>query len=479
MPSLVRRKIAVALVISTLVLSIPGVARAGLATAPLSLSGTAGDKQVALIWSAPSSNGGENISDYTIEYSTNLGTSWSTVIRSASTNVSWTVTGLTNNTTYSLRVSAVNGSGTGPASNVITATPFVVHTPNDAATYSACPTGLISTAGFTDTSSTDVDCIFYYGVTKGTTTTTYSPNDSVSRWQMALFLTRLASKSGSSLPDGSDQGFSDIGGYSAEIRTAINQIKQLGITVGKTATTYAPADNVSREEMALFIARLLKEAKAGPGGNTEFISGSTGLKEIKSNDTDHNFTDLGQSYLWETQASVKSLWNLGVTDVQNATTFSPRSDMTREAMATFMAKALGHTNARPAGLVLQASTYRSSGTPLVHFSVTHRTADFIPISGSSVDTFKFIPSVTATVTTAFDTNGVCSSTVVTSVGNTRCTVDAADPKTDADGNLASFTEVMTVLNNTDVWAWTSTPTTVYDNDLHGSTASKITVQTTG
>jgi hypothetical protein len=38
---------------------------------------------------------------------------------------------------------------------------------------------------------------------------------------------------------------------------------------------------------------------------------------------------------------------------------------------------------------------------------------------------------------------------------------------------------MTVLNNTDVWAWTSTPTTVYDNDLHGSTASKITVQTTG
>ena len=38
----------------------------------------------------------------------------------------------------------------------------------------------------------DIDCIAYYGITKGTSATTYSPLMSVTREHMALFLTRLA-----------------------------------------------------------------------------------------------------------------------------------------------------------------------------------------------------------------------------------------------------------------------------------------------
>ena len=49
---------------------------------------------------------------------------------------------------------------------------------------------------FTDVSSGhanagDIDCIAYYGITKGTSATTYSPLMSVTREHMALFLTRL------------------------------------------------------------------------------------------------------------------------------------------------------------------------------------------------------------------------------------------------------------------------------------------------
>ena len=127
-----------------------------------------------------------------------------------------------------------------------------------AAVYSACPTGSAAAAGFTDTTSTDVDCIAMYNITKGTTATTYSPTDSVPRWAMALYLTRALGPAGGTLGAGVDQGFTDISGKSAEIVLAIDQIAELGITVGKTATTFAPDDNVTREEMAMFIERWLE-----------------------------------------------------------------------------------------------------------------------------------------------------------------------------------------------------------------------------
>ena len=45
--------------------------------------------------------------------------------------------------------------------------------PGNSATYSACPTGSAPAAGFSDTTSTDVDCIAMHGITQGVTATTY------------------------------------------------------------------------------------------------------------------------------------------------------------------------------------------------------------------------------------------------------------------------------------------------------------------
>jgi len=477
MPSFFLRRISTALALAVIASLVPTTALAAVASAPTGLTATAGDTQVTLAWTTPSSNGGETITDYIVEYSSSAGAAYSRFFDGVGTSLTATVTGLTNGTAYLFRVSAVvNVSGQGPASAIASATPFVVHTANDAPTFSACPPGVAPAAGFSDTTSTDVDCIRYYGITNGTTATTYSPYDTVTRWQMALFLTRMAGPAGVTLGTGVDQGFVDILGKSAEIQTAINQIKQLGITVGKTATTIAPDDNVTREEMALFISRFLTNATVGPGGNTELGSGSSPYLVIKSNDTDHNFTDLGNLALWESQTSVINLWNLGVTDVQTATTYEPTVAMTRRSMATFIANALAQTNARPAGLVLQASTYRAQGTPLVSFSVTHRTDTFAPIVGSYVDTFKFTHTL-VTTTTRFDTAGKCSSTLVTLVGNTKCTVDIADPTTDTSGNLVLFGETMPSANKQDLWAWTAALTTVYDNDDHVAAASKVTIET--
>ena len=152
--------------------------------------------------------------------------------------------------------------------SAIPATALVPIAVADGAGFLACPSGSAAAAGFTDTTSTDVDCIAMHGITTGVTATTYEPTANVPRWQMALYLTRMATSAGVTLGSGADQGFTDISGYAAAIQTAINQIKQLGVTVGKTATTYAPDDNVTREEMALFLDRALATMVGGPGGVT-------------------------------------------------------------------------------------------------------------------------------------------------------------------------------------------------------------------
>ncbi len=90
-----------------------GVLVAGVPGAPTSVVGVSGDTQVSLSWTAPSSNGGESITDYVVQYSSNSGSSWSTFADGTSTTTTTTVTGLTNGSTYIFKVAAVNSVGTG------------------------------------------------------------------------------------------------------------------------------------------------------------------------------------------------------------------------------------------------------------------------------------------------------------------------------------------------------------------------------
>jgi hypothetical protein len=81
--------------------------------APTGVSGTTGNTQVLLSWSAPSDNGGSAITDYVVQYSSNSGSSWTTFSDGTSTNTTATVTGLSNGTAYVFQVAAVNTAGTG------------------------------------------------------------------------------------------------------------------------------------------------------------------------------------------------------------------------------------------------------------------------------------------------------------------------------------------------------------------------------
>jgi hypothetical protein len=104
-------------------------------SAPTSLAAAGGNSQASLTWTAPSYNGGSSITDYSVQFSSNSGSTWTTFSRTSSTTASQVVTGLTNGTAYVFRVAGINSSGTG----TFTAASSSV-TPSAAPAFSAIPT---------------------------------------------------------------------------------------------------------------------------------------------------------------------------------------------------------------------------------------------------------------------------------------------------------------------------------------------------
>lgn len=336
-------------------------------------------------------------------------------------------------------------------------------TADDLATFSACPAGSAPASNFSDVSASSfaksaIDCIKMFGVTQGTSATTYSPGDGVTRWQMALFLIRAARPSGITVPAAADQGFTDIADLPQSTQDAINQLKQLGIAAGTSATTFSPNDVVSRYQMALFLARFLDDVVVGPGGKDIAL-------DVAPDDA--NFTDIaGVSY--EAYNAIRNLFEMGVTTGTSATTFGPYDSVTREQMAAFIARALNHSNARPAGVWIQANPTSGFGGLSPNLSVSVRDSSFQPAANALVDVFEFEPSIT--VTSAFKVDGTCVTTgEVTAVGGSGvCAIAVTDGATNSFGNYSPAGAAVTAGKTATYYAWTGSAGATFDNDITAS-----------
>jgi hypothetical protein len=93
--------------------------------APTSLTATAGNAQLTLSWTAPTTTHG-TITNHLVEYTPSGGSA--AYVLTGSTATSYTLTGLTNGTEYSVRVAAVNFT-TGDYSGTATGTPVDASVP--------------------------------------------------------------------------------------------------------------------------------------------------------------------------------------------------------------------------------------------------------------------------------------------------------------------------------------------------------------
>ena len=87
--------------------------------APTAVTPTRGDTEVSLTWTAPA-NGGSAIMSYTVQHSSDSGSTWTTFSTAPTTNAV-TVTGLTNGTSYVFKVLATNAIGSSAYSSVSSA----------------------------------------------------------------------------------------------------------------------------------------------------------------------------------------------------------------------------------------------------------------------------------------------------------------------------------------------------------------------
>lgn len=141
----------------------------------------------------------------------------------------------------------------------------------------------------------------------------FCPKDPVTRAEMATFLARAVD-----LEPVQADAFTDVAASSSH-RTNINAIHAAGITVGcGDGTTYCPDDDVTRDEMATFLARAFDLAAAGAPHFTD--------------------VDPGSSHA----ANIAAIYAAGITvGCGDKTTYCPDDPVTREEMATFLARALG------------------------------------------------------------------------------------------------------------------------------------------
>jgi hypothetical protein len=330
----------------------------------------------------------------------------------------------------------------------------------------ACPGTTAPAAGFTDTTSTDVDCLAMFGITTGATATTYDPAGTIPRWAMALFIHRMfvptsvAAAGLTAVP-----AFTDITGLSAEIQAAVNALASHGITLGTSATTFSPNDNVTREQMALFLNRFASIAKDHAG------AAITAVAAVSSG---YNYSDI-TSASWEGMESIIRLYNLGVTDGPCTggtryvtagtclTTYRPAADITRLEMAGMVHRLLNLTNARPAGTTAQSTTSTAlvgAETPLISV----RNADFTPQTNTHVDAFYQVHNDAAGVAaqTPFNSlSGVCTAAVGMGVGGALCVVDSGDATTDIRGNISGNPQTTTAYSTANWWLHTGAAGTQY------------------
>ena len=145
---------------------------------PTNLMATSGDRQVTLIWEAPSDTGDSAIIHYEYQYKTTGSPFDDTWTKVSGDGTTVTVSSLMGTTTYFFRVRAVNTQGAGMPSTEIEATPYdaSIPTPGVPTNLAVISGDLQVTLNWEAPTNADASAITHYEYQQSLTSDTFDEN---------------------------------------------------------------------------------------------------------------------------------------------------------------------------------------------------------------------------------------------------------------------------------------------------------------
>ncbi|KKB40961.1 S-layer homology domain-containing protein [Bacillus thermotolerans] len=248
----------------------------------------------------------------------------------------------------------------------------------------AAPTN--AAAPFTDVSERykeAVDYVVNNNLAVGITETQFGTQESIKRVDAAIMIARALDLDIANAPD---SGFTDV---PERGKKYVDALKEAGIVSGKTATTFGAADNITRGEMALILAKGYE------------LTG----------EADHDFTDVSSRYAEAVEALVAN----GITQGKTATQYGTQDPIKRGEFAIFLYKVETLEAPTPEVTAVEATgprTLEITGADLDHFgkeniSVSDNTVEAISTNGDGTKAFvrvanNFVPGQETTVEITID-----------------------------------------------------------------------------
>ncbi|TKH45054.1 adhesin [Paenibacillus terrae] len=335
-------------------------------SSPTDVTVTAGDKQATVSFNTPVENGGSPITRYEVTASPGN-------ITAIGTASPITVTGLSNDTTYTFTVKAENGAGSSAASAVskeVTPTApsrnrdkSVTDTSSESSTSTISPTQTTSPAPAPtpEPAQPTVD-VFKSSIVnvassvkaieskvaeakqanvkteladikghwaekaintfvklqfiKGYENGQFKPNGNITRAEFAMLVSRVFDISGDA---DHSAAMSDISSHWA--KGAIEKLASAGVIGGYGDGTFKPNQTISREEIVIILSRIVN------------------LSSVNKDDSKGNFTDLSSASSYATNA-IKDVAEAGIITGKSDGVFDPQGNATRAEALTIMLNAL-------------------------------------------------------------------------------------------------------------------------------------------
>ena len=178
-----------------------------------------------------------------------------------------------------------------------------------------------------------VNCVLHYEIARGTSDTTYTPGQDVTREQMASFVVNAleAAGAGDKLPagGGADE-FSDIA--KSKHRDNINRLADAGIIRGTGGRSFSPGKLISREQMATFMVAAARFATGDEyAGTADHFADVTAANPHREN--------INGGF----EAGLFSGTKAPEEGKPASGTFSPDVEVKRDQMATFLIRLVEQT----------------------------------------------------------------------------------------------------------------------------------------